>query len=653
MTLEPPDPRHQAELHSAPTRAEPVPTDRLGQLAIPGFIALFVLTYYPLLQTGFADHDSMFMAIRYWTEPSYFAWLPKLAQLQGRWHYYYDGVLWILPFLSQGFVYYKVVTISALVLNALVFYAVIARITRAGSFAQFALMMYLLSLQFGGNHSALTGYFVYKHVGMLCVALSLFCFHEYLQSRRVPWLVPSAAFFALAVPVHETFSLYALVHVALLVANVRRKAEGFRPKMFLPLAPFTLIVVAYVGATLAYRAEHPSQYAGNTFESDALSVPRYAESIFVLTRSAFPAYFFFDDKIRTIYDHYAPGFAARSSDASYIRGDMRAAWALRAMVFAGLCVLILRRSQPMPRGMLMATVSIAILLTLIPNALLSFSLLYQNYALNREWIGTHMTYLAGYGVALLLASVLWAPMHHLAHHTSRIVRALALTTAAFAVAFVSVITDFSNHYTTKMLGMQHQKWVAMDRFLESEVFQSIPEGEVIFSPDLWGAVYNPYYHLWDFQGGHLIKESYIGETYWAKYIRAKTGRRIWVFGQWMFLHGFLKENPDPGRRFFHLRYAQEPAEPRQFIAVGEVKELDREHTDRVTILSLSIPEPWTIAFNSADGTHVLHTHTYEAGPGGVQLARDGAGQFTVTTRGIDLPTLVVTSSQIDANRDTR
>lgn len=593
------------------------------------------------------------MAIRYWTEDNYFRWLPKLVNLQGRWHYYYDGILWIIPFLSTSFVYYKVVTIGALLLNAVVFYFVIARTTRSGSFAQFVLIVYLLSLQIGGNHSALVGYFVYKHVGMLCVAFSLLFFHKYLNNRRAVTLIWSSLLFALAVPIHETFVLYGAVHALLFVAHSAGSGERLRPKSFAAMAPFVLIGAAFVVATLAFRAAHPTQYAGNTFDRNALNAQRYIETLFVFTRSALPGFFFFDEKFRTVYHHYAAGFTARSSDLAYVLGDLRASWVIRAMVFSGLTVLVLRRAERLSGKALLVIGAVATLLVVIPNSLVSFSALYQDRALDRDFIGTHMTYLTNFGLALLMSAALWSPLRFLVRHRLQIVRVTTIVGLVLMSTFLSVITDFSNHYGAKMLGMHRQKWVAMDEFIRADVFARIPDGEVIFSPDLWSSVYNPYYHFSNYQGWHLVREPYTGETYWAKYIRAKTGRRIWVFGQWMFLHGFLVENPNPDRRFFYLRYAQEPAEPRQFIAVGEVTQDDREHADEVTIVSLSIPEPWMITFEAAEGADVVHTHLAAGDTEGARLTRNRIGDFTIQAPRIDMRTIVVASSPLIPEPDER
>jgi hypothetical protein len=83
--------------------SRPSPIGSPDPLVACGFFALFVLTYFPLLQTGLSDHDSAFVAIRFWTEENYLSWLSKLVGAQGRWHYYYGGFLWVIPFLKHEF----------------------------------------------------------------------------------------------------------------------------------------------------------------------------------------------------------------------------------------------------------------------------------------------------------------------------------------------------------------------------------------------------------------------------------------------------------------------------------------------------------------------------------------------------------------------
>ena len=142
---------------------------------------LFVLTLAPVWPIGFTDHDSMYTAIRLWTEDSFIAWVGELARYQGRWHYYVSYPVAAIAFVSTSFFYYKAVSFASLIAAALAFYWAVGRISGSRSLARLTLLVYIVCMQLAPNHSLLTGYYVGPQVIVVGLALSYWFLWKHLK----------------------------------------------------------------------------------------------------------------------------------------------------------------------------------------------------------------------------------------------------------------------------------------------------------------------------------------------------------------------------------------------------------------------------------------------------------------------------------------
>lgn len=75
------------------------------------FALLFVLTYWRYWSIGFTDHDSMYVAIRWWHD-DFPIYASELTQRQGRINHYYASYLYALPFLLRNVWWYNAIRYS-------------------------------------------------------------------------------------------------------------------------------------------------------------------------------------------------------------------------------------------------------------------------------------------------------------------------------------------------------------------------------------------------------------------------------------------------------------------------------------------------------------------------------------------------------------
>ena len=486
------------------------------------FGAVLVLTLWPLWPIGYTDHDSMYTAIRVWTEDSYLAWVGELARHHGRWHYYISYSVVAVAFLVKSTLYYKAVALGAIAASALVYAWAVRRITGSAALGHLTLLAYLLSLQVSANHSFLTGYLGPPQLIVVGVALSYALFWKYLTEQDRPGLMGALLCYAVALTQHETVILYSVGHGGLWLAATSPQWRWPTPRRAAPLYAVAATVAIYLAASFFYRAVHPTQYAGNAFSWEAFSVRGYLHTVYQFSLSALPGYNNFDDKFRMIFVHYATNPSGGPFDVLGVGWAVGLRWVLRAAGALALLVAAARMIRPLRGKHTGALLAAGVVLWFLPNALIGVSPHYQQLALSGARIAAHMTYFSTFGIALILAT-----LAHLALQAKR-ARGAALLLLGGATVCVSFANDYANHYVSVMQSELRTRWDFVDALVETPAFQDIPNGSTILAPGLWKVAYNPYYRLANFSGAHLLPAREGEAGYWTKYFRARGGLDVTV-----------------------------------------------------------------------------------------------------------------------------
>jgi len=527
-------------------------------LTAAAFALLMALTYAPLAGVGFTDHDSMDTALHVWKGPrAYFDWVWQLAVYHGRWHYLYSYLFAAAPFLLASFAYYKTVVYSSLAMNALLFYCVVRETTRSREFAGLTLAAFLISLQITTNHCLLTGYFVSFHVCAAFVMLSFLLLVRYCRAGGAPRLWGSAAFFALALPFHETVLLYLALLGLTVLAHGRAYNWGLG-RITKTLLPHAAWAAAFVVSSMVFRRMHPSEYVGNDFQWARFSLSAYVQTWITYTMSAYPGYFTLADaEYAKLFDHFQHGLHTQAGTWTTLLVNMRPAWVLRAALTFGLAVVLLFRCESLTRKRFPLIAGAGLALLLIPHGVISLSRHYENLALKGERVSTHMSYLCAFGVALLLALALAVIVRATPLRRSAWTRGFTCACAGLMAAAISLCTSYSNHFVALSQRAQTQKWQLMNKFLASPTFDAIPEEACLIAPSLWEPSFNVYYSLKDFSGSHLIPATADTPNYWEAYCTVKTGKHLDIAGDRKELEALL-DNADLPRRAGLLTYQENP-----------------------------------------------------------------------------------------------
>jgi hypothetical protein len=526
---------------------------------------LGLLTFWRYLSVGFTDHDSMYTAIRCWHGGAFQQWCTELAVNQGRIGHFYMNYLNAVPFLVRSPWWYHSVTLGMLAINTVVFCGVVTKCLNSKTLGYFCVLVYLAALPHAINHSLITGYFVYFHAVVLLLMLALWCFHHYLETGAGRYLGLATFLFALTMGREDSplyvvlFALLAFLHFCSF--SLRKRCL----KALVASVPFLAVAVVFVGVLLLYRLAHPSDYTGNALNLSKFSVPTYLHALLRYSLGPLPGFLWATDR------QYAALFAHFADTTDGLPGlfhAIRVEWVARAaIVFFGLAVLAGR--LPLKRCVQFSGLGVfALLLVVLPNAVLSASPHYQLLAVRGLRATTHYAYYVFFGITLLITCLFAAWVCLAERWGGAWGRRFAILAVAIAGALGSLVTDYTNHHIVLSQAKSHQKWVVAEKLFTSPEFESIPENSVLYAPSLWAPSYmTNYYKISSFSGAHLVPLKPGEQNYWEKLCEIVSSREIRIFNSWKSLEAEARTDAP----VYYLRYVQDDKVPCQYVVFAPIE----------------------------------------------------------------------------------
>ncbi|KPA13935.1 conserved hypothetical protein, membrane [Candidatus Magnetomorum sp. HK-1] len=563
------------------------------------FYILLILTCYPLLYSGFVHHDTMYAAIRLWSEDSYLNWLHSVSQVQGRFYMYVQGLLYTIPYLFKNFYYYKIITIGSICFSVVLFYHVIRTLTFSKTFANMSMLCLLISFQISTNHSPLSGY-CFFHFGIIFELLSFLYFQNYLICRKPSYLVMSILLFTVTIFVHETMILYVLFIILIAYCHSLYHKKPLQWIEYIKaVSPFIIVIVIYTVAYFVYMFFYPPQYPGCQLDSQTWSLINYFKSLWQYTISAFPSYLFFDKKYADFFNYYSNNTYGHENILWSLIASMKVEWIIRASISVYLSYHIMSNGNIISgnRKYLLLGIT-SLLLLFIPNSLICVSNVYQNYASQYERISTHMTYFSIFGVAVLMATIAFIGLDVIEKYKAMLLKTFWICFVSLIVALFSLCTDYSNSYVAHSQYLLREKWSSLNLFYQTKLFQNIPENSLVYSPSLWHSNFSVYFRQVNYSGSHHALEQVNKiQNYWEKYTYAMTGKRIQLTND---INKVI--NANSGTDIYYLAYMQEDKDSKQYITFGKLTAYDdrmgRFFTDDMALCSYAKNKRFNISFRT-------------------------------------------------------
>ena len=507
-------------------------------------LAIFAL--YPRLSTGFTTQDDTNISLM---AKSWHTLLPNAsynAVVTGR---FFAGFLILdlaVPYLIDSQLYYYALTIGALVVNILCFYALIRRIFRSSDIAVLITALALAFLPNNWQHNPLTAYPFAYSIAMACLLGSFISFLSWrCGSGIVPGIVTAVLYF-LALLTTEAFALYCTIFFCLSVTTafdggsrsyrIKRIARAF--------SPIAVSLLLYVLLYLLFKRTHPGHYEGVQLAAGNLS--RTAAVIWQYATSTLPGYYYFHDSPRMLvaYDGVAPVWGINGLVQS-----LRVEWIVKAMILCWLCASILRSKGAYVTKRYIGLLPLGILAIFAPVTLVGLTVKYQHKVIDSHSLGYVHSYFAFFGTAFVLGLLILLGKRLAA--LSRRLSAVYPIVVALALAIPSLATDRYNYYITRDQQLSNLKWRMIDEVSSTDAIKTIPYRTIIYAPSLW-----------TYRG---IVENLPG--YWSAYLSWRTGKQLTVCRTLEEFDSARRERA--GHATYFLSYHQEPKDANQFMVLAK------------------------------------------------------------------------------------
>jgi hypothetical protein len=235
--------------------------------AILGFNALFMI---PLLDSPFLGDDSWcestVRGLMLLTDQSLgkLCWeVEKDYVSGGRW---YPLVIYYYPvFFAFDRGAYKAAIFTLVLVNILLYGALVKSISRTTSLAMMAMLLPALFFQFRQYHEPILSYYGLMQLEAALILASLLIFVKYLQTERWQWLALSVLLYALNLLLYEALYFLFVAHAILAVhswGSIRSR------KVLNALAPFLLITTLNLLIVVTIRSLFSVQYEGSRLSMD-------------------------------------------------------------------------------------------------------------------------------------------------------------------------------------------------------------------------------------------------------------------------------------------------------------------------------------------------------------------------------------------------
>lgn len=509
-------------------------------LIILFLLILYILTFFPLISTGFTTKDDTEIALQFFN----FHQISSNAQLQGRIGLFLASPLSLIPYIYQNEFYYQLIRLGAPIFLLSCLFVLLRTIYRNSIPSLLLVTLFLAFIQNSWEHNLVTSYPFVFNVIFCFLIISILFFIKYVETSNFYYGLSSAFFYFLSLSA-ELFILYFFIFILLSISHNKKIYQSrivtreFFISLISMLLPIIFATLLYFIIYFLFRHFNPSTYDGNQIElADWTKMLRV---VWQYSISSFPGYYF-------LYDIFSGKINLMSSPINSLY-EIRVEWIVKAViVFYMIFYILSKNKEKFDNRRLTIGLLVSILCIFVPNILLSLTGKYQHWVAvgSKSYVYTYYSFI-GTVCSLSLISVLVT--NHLIRFPK--IRKLVTLFIAASAATVCLATDFHNFYTTQDQTLSQSKWRTIDRFLLTPEFQSLKNGSLIYAPSLFkyrGIVAN-----------HPL--------YWSQYISRKSGKTINVIEKIPASKPIIND-------IYFLKYEQEPNTDSQYLVFSPISNIN-------------------------------------------------------------------------------
>lgn len=453
---------------------------------------VIVLALIPFFRVGFTTGDDLDFYMNRLQGPHY--WLTEAAshaQQHGRFFVYLTKPFAYIPYLVDRFYCIKIVQYLSLLSAYGVFAYFVFKIFKSKSLSLILLLALITWMQITFNHHIpITAYpFSFPFAFTLCLCACLL-FIRYTENARYGLVIWSAVLFFVTFLFYENYLLFAgAFGLYILIRNIRLHSlrNVFKtPAFYKEILPFCLAVIAYLIPYFIYRQYFASVYSGTVFAHN-FSFSHFCHILWRCSTIMLPGMNFLMEQSTLVFNSpllggYTPNLFFALTHAP-----------IHVYVLAVLTSLLFvhymtRTETQIPYAKLIYGFVIA-----VACSFLSHTLVAATERLNIGWYswmrGYSTCFYALFGMTLAIILALFGIVqlcrpHKWLHST--------VVAGATGLMFVTVVlTGIANDSISREWQRSQNRFAILDDLAKSDYFQNIPDGSILYGPDLqhtinWG-----------------------------------------------------------------------------------------------------------------------------------------------------------------------
>lgn len=496
-------------------------------------ILSMALLFYPTILIGFTTtDDSNFALVGQGSNQDKFFYLLSLAKDQGRIGVLIGGCFIFIPYLVDSLFYYSFMKIGSCILVLTLLYICIITVYRSNFIGLLFIIIFAGCVQNSWDHNLLTSYPLYFNLLFSFFILSILSFLKYVTTNMRIYALMSGVFYFISLS-NELFviylSLFFIIWLFIFYLNVREEVN-FKPKLK-HLYPIFISLIFYVSLYLVWRYLYPSNYDGNQLNASFITSLKV---IWQYSISAVPGFYFFSGNGNPQYSF------------SNLFLDIHISWIIKSLMVGivisfSLCSI---KYKQIKTSYLLVGLLTSLVCVFIPNLLLGLTRKYQQWVSHGS-LSYAFTYFSFIAITCFFTIGLSWLTSLVRNKLAKIILSIS---AGLFFLFISIITDFHNHFINTDQVLSQSKWRTFDLFLKTSEFRSIPDGSIIYSPSL-------------FEHRGIVENDL---NYWSNYVRQKAKKSIEI----------MKDLPlnklGQNKAIYFLKYDQEPLADNQYLLFARI-----------------------------------------------------------------------------------
>jgi hypothetical protein len=524
-----------------------------------GIFIVGFITFFPLLRVGLVINDDLQFSLLA-RELGIFDFLSDVyatLKATGRAKFFNLFSLY-LPYASNSFIYYKIISLGTIIINLIMVSYFMRILFKSKEIFYLSLLIGIIGIQNSWEHNPIVAFPAIFSVPIILFIFSLIFYIFYLRGKNIYFQYSSLFFYLCALFSYEVFILY--LPLFFFIAYTINKPEKFIIKNIIKrTAPYIGTSIIYLIVYAAFRAYYGSYYGGAQIESNSLNLSNIVRTMWQFSISSVPTYFFWDSKYRWIfYAFYNEKLYADPGLFSFFQ--IESSWLVKALLVFMLSTYILRFIRSDCLGKARFKIGIGLLYIFLPTLLVALTQHYQDSVLKDDQRGMQITYFSFLAFVYFSTLIIIFIKQRI---RNRVLNKFYIILTGLCLASVSLIVDNTNNYVAKYQIMSDLKWQAVNRFLKTEEYLSVPENAMIYAPSLW----------------NIIGSVGIHDSYWSDYFRIISGKNIRVERD-------STQISSKNKDIYFLKYTQLLKDYDQHIIFGKADQLIGD--DNVRVLSKKV-----------------------------------------------------------------